>query len=110
MIRSRCLLLVGLSLVVLGFGWAAAEAPLPGDGTTQVRVFELKHLATKEAGLVLRTIFEAGRIAELPDRGVLIIADLPARLDAMGKLLEKIDQPVARARLAASAESRGQQP
>lgn len=110
MIRSRCLLLVGLSLAVLGFGSTLAEAPLPGDGATQVRVFELKHLATKEAGLVLRTIFEAGRIAELPERGVLIVADAPARLEAMAKLLEKVDQPIARARVAASAESRERQP
>ncbi len=100
--RMRWLLMAGLSLALLGTGAARAQAPIPGDGTAQVRVYELKHLATREAALVLRTIFEAGRIAELPERGVLIVADTPAKLDAIDRLLERIDRPATRRRSAAA--------
>lgn len=98
--RISWLLVAVLLLGLVGTGAARAEAPIPGDGTAQVRVYELKHLATKEAGVVLRTIFEAGRIAELPERGVLIVADTPAKLDAIDRLLERIDRPATRQRSA----------
>ncbi len=110
MIRARWLLLLGVSIAVLGTGFvAAAEPPQPSEDILQVRVYQLKHLPTKEAQLVIRTIYEARRVAELPDRAVLIVADTPAKLDAIGKLLERIDLPPVR-NGAAAARPRQEDP
>jgi len=108
MISSRWLLLLGVSIVVLGTGFAAAtEPPQPSDESLSVTVYQLKHLETKEAQLVIRTIYEARRVAELPDRGVLVVADTPARPDAIGKLLERIDLPPAKGRAVTAGPGAG---
>lgn len=91
-----------VSSVMLGAGLVtAAESTQSGDENLKVKVYTLKHLATQDAVMVLRAIYEVRRVAELRDRSMVIVADTHSKLDAIGKLLERIDVPPVKDKAAA---------
>lgn len=67
-----------------------------------IKVIELKYLEVKDAQTVVRAILEMRHLAELSDRGLLVLSDTEAKVDAAIKLLQRLDVPARPAATAAA--------
>jgi type II secretory pathway component GspD/PulD (secretin) len=83
-----------LPLVLLATLTVAPAVAHDAEATDQViKVVRLKHLDTKSAVTVLRSIFQTRQIAELPDRDIIIFRDSADGVEQSAKLLREIDVP-----------------
>lgn len=102
-------------LMVLGLGsllgtviqptLAVEEKALPeltanqADVGREIRVFELEHLATKSAQIVLRTILDTRLLAEVSEQRALVLRGDAQTVEVAARILREIDVPLPRWRV-----------